>query len=154
MMTAEDNFPYAPETPLGRPPFEITEEVIKKAAYLASTGLPLVHIAASLGIHRDTLNEKRKAFPEFSAALERGKADSISDVVCALFENAKGGDFPSQKYFLNNRDPEHWKDRHVIEAKHSLDDSTLEELERELEGLKNDESNPDKRDRNQESVED
>lgn len=95
----------------GRPKFRVTQEVCEEARDLASGGLAEYQIAAALGIHRDTLIEKKKEYSEFSDAIARGKAEGIGTITSALFEKAKGGDVPAIKYYLNNRDNENWKDK-------------------------------------------
>lgn len=101
---------------LGRPAFEITEEVCERVKSLASQGLTLVQMASSLGIHRDTLNEKKKDFSDFSDAIAQGRALSIEVATSSLFDLVKEKDLPSIKYFLNNIDPTNWKDRQTTES--------------------------------------
>ena len=95
----------------GRPKFEITPEVLKKTEKLAAQGLDKKQIAKVLGICYQTLNEKTKEFSEFSDAIETGKAKGVATVSNALFEKAKSGDVVAQKYFLNNRNSDNWKDK-------------------------------------------
>lgn len=97
--------------PGGRPPFEITDQVCKKAETLAAQGLTMEQIAAVLGIGVRTVYEKQAEFPQFSQAIEDGRAKGIATISNALFQNAKGGDIQAQKYYLNNRDNANWKDR-------------------------------------------
>lgn len=123
----------------GRPSFKITKAKIKKAGKLAAGGLTKKEIATCLGIHYDTLNEKAKEFSEFSEAIEKGRADSIANVVSAVYKKALTGDIPAAKYFLNNRNPERWKDKrehHVLTeevnreiTQEEFDDMSDEELE-------------------------
>ena len=87
---------------MGRPAFEISDNVIKKVEGLAAQGLTKEQIARSLGICYDTLNEKTKDYPEFSDAIKRGKAKGIATVSNALFNKAKGGDNVSMIFFLKN----------------------------------------------------
>jgi hypothetical protein len=102
--------------PGGRPKFEITPEVLKKTEKLAAQGLDKSQIARVLGICYQTLNEKTKEFSEFSEAIEEGKAKGVATITNALFVKAKGGDVNAQKYFLNNRNNENWKDKVVSEV--------------------------------------
>lgn len=94
----------------GRPKFEITSENTAQAESLASHGLTLKQIAYSLGICYDTLNERRKEFPEFSDAIKRGQAKGIETIANALFEKAKNGDNVAMIFYLKNRDPENWEE--------------------------------------------
>jgi hypothetical protein len=97
--------------PGGRPPFEITEDVCKKAETLAAQGLTMDQIAAVLGVGVRTVYEKQAQYPQFSQAISDGKAKGIATITNALFQNAKSGDTQAQKYYLNNRDNANWKDR-------------------------------------------
>lgn len=101
---------------MGRPPFKITDKIIKKAKDLAKQGLTKYQIAASLGMHRDTLNEKEREYPDLTDAIEEGKQLGISEVVSVLKDKALEGDIAAMKYYLNNRGNEHWKDKQVIES--------------------------------------
>jgi len=92
--------------PGGRPPFEITPEIIERVEELAGQGLPKYQIAHVLGIHYDTLNEKSKENSEFSDAIERGKAQGIETITNSLFIKAQTGDTAAIKYYLNNRSDE------------------------------------------------
>jgi len=94
----------------GRPKFEVTAEILAKAKELASHGLTLQQIAYSLGIHYDTLNERRKEYPEFSEAIKEGKALGIQKVTNALFEKATEGDNTAMIFYLKNRDPDNWEE--------------------------------------------
>lgn len=100
----------------GRPAFDITPEVCKKAESLAAQGLTLEQTAHALGISYQTLNEKRKEYDKFSDAIELGKAKGIATVTNALFNKAKDGDVPAMKYYLNNRDNGNWQERVAVSA--------------------------------------
>ena len=95
----------------GRPKFEITKDVCKKAESLAAQGLTKEQIAQVLGISYQTLNEKTKEYSDFSEAIDAGKAKGIAQITNALYKKASEGDVPAQKYYLNNRDNRNWKDR-------------------------------------------
>ena len=96
----------------GRPQFEVTEDVIKKVESLASQGLTLEQIARVLGICYQTLNEKKKEFSEFSDAIKSGQAKGVATIANALFNNAKSGNTTAQIFFLKNRAPIEWRDKH------------------------------------------
>jgi len=59
--------------PAGRPAFEITEAVCKKAESLAAQGLTQYQIAAVLGMGERTFYEKIKQYPQFMQAVEEQK---------------------------------------------------------------------------------
>lgn len=88
---------------MARPKFEITEEIIKKAESLAANGLTKQEIADCLDIHYDTLNEKTKQYPEFSAAIIRGKSKGIGMMANNLVKLAKGGNAAANIFWLKAR---------------------------------------------------
>lgn len=98
----------------GRPRFEITPEVCKKAESLAAQGLAEYQIAAVLGISQETLIKKKQGYSEFSDAIKNGKAKGIAKVTNKLFEKANDGDNVAMIFYLKNRDPENWKDRQDV----------------------------------------
>ena len=130
--------------PGGRPPFEINDTVCKKAEALAAQGLTMDQIAAVLGIGVRTVYEKQAEYPQFSQAITDGRAKGIATISNALFQNAKKGDTQAQKYYLNNRDKDNWKDRVHNQTDvtsggekisiASLSDAALDERLRALEG--------------------
>lgn len=97
--------------PAGRPPFEITEQVLKKVETLAAQGLNYKQIGHVLGISHETFIKKRQEFSELTDAIERGRSKGVATITNALFEKAKSGDVNAAKYFLNNRDNNNWADR-------------------------------------------
>ena len=94
----------------GRPPYEVTEEVIAKCEKLAAQGLTLEQIAQVLGITYKTLNEKKKEFSDLSDAIKRGQAKGIAQVSNKLYGKALEGDNTAMIFYLKNRDPENWQD--------------------------------------------
>ena len=74
--------------PRGRPKFEVTPELTKKAEALAAQGLTLEQIASVLGISYQTLNERRKEYTDFAEAIKRGKNKGIAQVSNKLFQKA------------------------------------------------------------------
>jgi hypothetical protein len=101
---------------VGRPPFEITEEVLKEVKTLAGQGLTKEQIARCLGICYDTLNERQKDNSEFSEAIKSGQAEGVKTIANALFTAGKGGNITAQIFYLKNRSPKDWKDRQSTEV--------------------------------------
>jgi hypothetical protein len=114
----------------GRPKYKITTKVCREAEEYAAQGLTLKQIANNLGIHRDTLNEKKKENSDFSDSVARGRDRGIAEVTNALYKGAIDGDISAIKYFLNNRDPENWKNMQHTELSGSvgLHEACLDEL--------------------------
>lgn len=91
-----------------------------KVEHYASRGLSTTQIAHNLGIGRSTFYDHMGANPDISDAIDRGRANGLSAVANALFENAvTKGNYQAQQFYLRNRDPERWKDRTDL----SIDDS-------------------------------
>lgn len=87
----------------GRPPFEITSEVIEKVEQLASQGLTKDQISDCLGISYDTLNDRTKDNANFFDALKRGKAKGIEMVTNALLDNVKDKNVTAQIFYLKTQ---------------------------------------------------
>tara|TARA_Y100000310_G_scaffold101296_1_gene99291 strand:+ start:1011 stop:1355 length:345 start_codon:yes stop_codon:yes gene_type:complete len=101
---------------VGRPPFEITDEVCKKAEALAAQGLTKEQIARCLGIHYMTLNRKEKKLRKFSEAIKSGQAKGIAQVTNYLMDNAKAGNATAQIFYLKNRSPGEWRDIKAVDV--------------------------------------
>lgn len=96
--------------PNGRPPIPITDEMLNQVETLAGQGLTKEQIARCLGMSECTLYDKQNKFPEFSKAIETGRAKGVETISNALFGTARDGHFPAQRYYLQNRAPEAWRD--------------------------------------------
>jgi len=96
--------------PGGRPPFEITKEVLRKIETLAAQGLTKEQIAHCLDVVPSTFFKYQAKNPEITDAIEAGKAKGVATISNALFGSAKDGHFPAQRYYLQNRAPEAWRD--------------------------------------------
>lgn len=91
------------------PPLEVIEK-------LATRGLTEEQIAHAIGIHRDTLTNHKKRNSELSEAIKRGRAKGIAKVSNALFEAAISGNVTAMIFYLKNRAPNEWSDRHEVTA--------------------------------------
>ena len=104
-------------------------------------GLIEADIAKKLGISLSTLKDYKNRYPSFLSALKRGKEVADYEIENALFKRAKGyfitlnkqkvtkdgdviditeevyipPDTTAQIFWLKNRKPEHWRDKHEIE---------------------------------------
>ncbi len=70
---------------------------LERVQALAAGGLTKYEIADACGIAIDTLMEYQKRYPEFSAAIERGRAREVADVVSAMHKSALGYYVPEEK---------------------------------------------------------
>lgn len=95
---------------VGRPPFKITEQIVKQVEALAAQGLTLDQIAATIGCHPATLYKKKKQLAEFNEAIKRGQHKGVATISNALFNKAKKGDNTAMIFYLKNRDPKNWAD--------------------------------------------
>ena len=126
---------------VGRPNFEITDDIMKKAEDYAAKGLTIDQIAAVLGISDATIYERQQEYPDFYDALKRGRATGIANVTNALYEKATvDKDNTAMIFYLKNRAG--WVDkqettttvenRHVIDLT-GIDNESLKQLESVLE---------------------
>ena len=76
------------KNPVGRPKFEVTEEVLARTERAMAQGLTKEQCAAALGISRSKFFEIQEQNVDFLDAIKKGEARGIGDVTNALFENA------------------------------------------------------------------
>lgn len=93
----------------GRKGIEITDDLLKKAEALAAQGLTNQEIAYCIGMGESTLYEKAKRYPELMESIEVGRAKGVQIIANAVFNKAKAGHFPAQKFFLERRGDWHQK---------------------------------------------
>lgn len=113
----------------------------KKAGELALMGKTNPEIGAALGVTVETLNQWRKQYPEFSEAIKGNKDQADAPVVKSLYQRALGyeytekrvtenpdgsqviqttvkqvaPDVTAQIFWLKNRQPKDWRDKHDVE---------------------------------------
>ena len=114
------------KNPVGRPKFEITDEVLKEVEKMAGQGLTVKQIAACLGVSPSTFYLHQTENSEFSDTIKKGQAVGIQKVTNALFQNATvEKDNVAIIYYLNNRDRENWSNKHevtaTVETNHVID---------------------------------
>ena len=76
------------KNPVGRPKFEVTDEVLENTRRFMAQGLTKEQCAAALGISRSKFFEIQEQNVDFLDAIKRGEAMGIEEVTNALFENA------------------------------------------------------------------
>ncbi len=121
----------------GGRPTKYKPEYCEQAYKLCKEGAINPDLAAAFKVHVDTVSEWRKAHPEFSDAVKRGKRECDHRVEHSLYERAMGYTHPEEKIFqrdgeiiraktrkhyppdatsmifwLKNRDPARWRDKH------------------------------------------
>lgn len=91
-----------------------------KAIELMSEGCSQCEVAASLGIHWDTLIEWKKSNPEFSEAIKKGiklcEAWWEREARIALRDK----DFNATLWYMNMKNRFGWRDKHDIESHGSV----------------------------------
>ena len=122
---------------VGRPKFEISEDVLSKTENLMAKGLTKEQCAGMLGVSVSTFMLHQAENSEFSEAIKRGQASGIDQVTNALFENATvGKDNTAIIFYLKNRAG--WVDKQeiqsTVEQRHVIDltripDDQLESIE-------------------------
>lgn len=108
---------------VGRPPFQITDEVKSKVESLAAQGLTQEQICSVLGISRQTMCKKKRMFADFNDALKRGKNKGLATITNSLFNKAKTGDTASTIFYLKNRDRENWQERPDKQSEFNYDEN-------------------------------
>lgn len=116
------------------------------AIVAGQAGMTDQEFADVIGISRAVLHEWRKNFPEFKKAFNGGKKYSDEKVVKSLYERAMGyeyqeteisdgpkgvttkqqnkqmaPDVTAQIFWLKNRRPEEWRDRHDLNVTGNID---------------------------------
>jgi predicted DNA-binding protein (UPF0251 family) len=92
------------KNPVGRPKFEVTDEVLENTRRFMAQGLTKEQCAASLGISVSTFQLYQAENSEFSEAIKSGEAEGIQQVTNALYEKATiDRDNTAMIFFLKNR---------------------------------------------------
>ena len=82
----------------------------------AREGLTEEQIGARMGVSPVSLWRWKRRFPEVAEALRKGKEVVDFQVESALLENALGGNLNAQIFWLKNRRPDKYRDKHEGEA--------------------------------------
>ena len=82
----------------------------------AREGLTEEQIAQRVGIRRQTLWRWKKQYPQVDEALRKGKEVVDFQVESALLKNALGGNLNAQIFWLKNRRPDKYRDKHEGDA--------------------------------------
>ena len=112
------------KNPVGRPKFEVTEEVLQRTERAMAQGLTKEQCAAALGISRSKFFEIQEQNVDFLDAIKSGEAEGIQQVTNALYDKATvDRDNTAMIFFLKNRAG--WVDKKevatTVEQKHVID---------------------------------
>jgi hypothetical protein len=88
---------------------------IERVESVAAMGGTNEQIAAALGIAKGTLFNIRKRDKAVDEAIQRGKDKVDIQVVAALYKKALAGDTTAMIFWLKNRRPNEWRDRHELD---------------------------------------
>lgn len=77
-------------------------------------------IAKNIGIAKTTLYEWKKKYPDFAAALKKGKLVVDAAVEGALLKAAMSGEAWAVCFWLKNRRPDKWRDKPDTESNTNL----------------------------------
>ena len=114
----------------------IDEAFLKKVEELAAKGCSCIAIANALGIAESTFHKHKKKEAAVREAMKLGQGKAVLEVESALFRDAQAGNTTAQIFFLKNRCPEEWKDRHEVEAKVNVNlDEELNDARKRKEAL-------------------
>jgi hypothetical protein len=138
--------------PGGRPT-EYKPEYCQQARKLGALGAVDKEIADFFEVSEVTLNAWKKKYPEFLKSLKAGKADVDKQVEDKLLARAMGYNHPetkffvvegeivkedtikhyppdvkAQQYWLNNRKPKEWRNRHEVKADVTVNESLDKKL--------------------------
>jgi hypothetical protein len=106
---------------------------------LAELGFTDVEIASWFGLSERTITNYKKD-PEFLAVLKRGKMNADREVLRSLYKNATvKNNVTAQIFWLKNRQPERWRERHELniqEERPEVNDNILERAVKYLAGSK------------------
>ncbi len=109
------------KNPVGRPKFEINEEVLQRTERLMAQGLTKEQCARALGVSVSTFQLYQAENSEFSEAIKRGEALGIEEVTNALFENATlERDNTAIIFYLKNRAGWVDKQEHKVETENKV----------------------------------
>jgi hypothetical protein len=88
---------------------------IERLESIAAMGGTNEQIADAIGLSPKALQNRRKRDPAVEGAVKRGKDKADLQVVAALYKKALAGDTTAMIFWLKNRRPEEWRDRHDLE---------------------------------------
>jgi hypothetical protein len=128
----------------GGRPSAFASEMMRQARFLCERGCTDVELAEFFGVCEKTLNNWKKAHPEFLQSLKEGKAVADSRVQRSLFKRATGYSHPDVHFsnfqgtitatpltkhyppdttaaifWLKNRRPDQWRDKVDLNTNHT-----------------------------------
>jgi hypothetical protein len=111
--------PPAPPAPApvkgkpGRKPIPIPDLI--RIENIAAMGATNDQIANALGVSETTLKSMRHKYPSVEQVIKRGKDRADLQVIGRLYKKALDGDTTAMIFWLKNRQPTKWRDRHNVD---------------------------------------
>lgn len=112
----------------------LEDENLKLIEGWARDGLTDEQIAHNMGITVSTLYEWKKKYTKISESLKKGKEVIDFEVENALLQSALAGNTTAQIFWLKNRRPDKWREKHI----ETTDTAALEKLDAILKEVKED----------------
>jgi hypothetical protein len=103
--------------------------MLQHAALMAQHGSTDAEIAEALGVSTVTLYAWMKLRPDFLNAIRSAKDIPDERVKRNLFHQAIEGNVTAQVFWLKNRRPQEWRDRHETELIVPVDDTPPEQID-------------------------
>lgn len=105
---------------LGRPTLFKTK-MLEDGHRLGALGFTLDEIADYWNVNSSTVTRWARQHPEFSNAIKRGRQEADGSVLQSLLKRARDGDITGIIFWLKNRQPKKWRDKHDHELSGSVE---------------------------------
>ena len=109
-----------PNKKRGRPSKAVNIDLAQVEA-LAGFGFTIPDMAAFFRISPSSVSAYAKRYPKFMEALKNGRARADAAVTKSLYQQAIGGNTTAMIFWLKNRRPDLWRDRHDFEHSGQVD---------------------------------
>lgn len=110
---------------MGRPNKYLTEikPRLDEIGEWVRQGATNIEIAEALGVHKGTICEYLKLYPEFAETLKKNRMSGIAQVKNALFKKAVGFEYEEKKIYMTKDEDGKTKQHTEITKKQALPDS-------------------------------
>lgn len=101
-------------------PTKYNPDELEHVTQLCMLGATDDELADFMGVHRDTIYEWKKKYPEFTDAIKKGREYADIEVAKSLFSKACSGDVTAMIFWLKNRRPDWWRDQTNVKHEHEF----------------------------------
>lgn len=121
----------------------LTPDGLTTIAGWARRGLTDAELAAKIGVSRNTLLIWAGKFPSLKEALRESKDEADMQIEDALYRKALKGDTTAMIFWLKNRKPDEWRDRHERNTKEDKEEqrARIEKMKAETKKIKGETDN-------------